>query len=46
MKRAFLFGLLACAMFSAATCTVTPTHLRPVAGTRYGAEQFKDDGSR
>ena len=46
MRKAFLFGLLAAAIFSAATCTVTPTNLRPVAGTRYGAEMFKDDGSR
>jgi hypothetical protein len=41
MEKRLLLVLLACSLLSAAACTVTPTDLRPVAGTDRGAEMFK-----
>jgi hypothetical protein len=40
MKKAILFALFACSMFTAA-CTATPTNLRPLDGTDRGIEEFK-----
>jgi hypothetical protein len=45
MKNALLLALLVCSLLSAAACTHTPTNLHPIAGTREGAEQFKDDST-
>jgi hypothetical protein len=43
MKKAFLFVLFACTIFTAAAaCTYTPTNLKPLDGSDRGIEEFKD----
>jgi hypothetical protein len=42
MKKALLFVLLACSIFTATACTVRPTNLQPLDGTDRGIEEFKD----
>jgi hypothetical protein len=46
MNKPVLLALLASLLsLWVAACTVTPTNLHPVAGTREGTEQFKDDST-
>ncbi|MGE5540125.1 MAG: hypothetical protein ACM30I_16030 [Gemmatimonas sp.] len=45
MRKALLVVLVASVLLPAAACTVAPTNLHPIAGTREGTEQFKDDSS-
>jgi hypothetical protein len=44
--RIILLGVLvALSLLTTFACSVTPTNLHPVAGTREGVEQFKDDST-
>ena len=45
MKKIALLAVLGSFLSFVAACAVTPTNLHPIAGTREGAEQFKDDST-
>jgi len=45
MTKVVLFAFAAMLLLPIAACTVTPTNLHPIAGTREGVEQFKDDST-
>jgi hypothetical protein len=45
MKKMVLLAVLASLTLSIVACAVTPTDIRPIASTREGAEQFKDNSA-
>jgi hypothetical protein len=45
MKRIVLLAVLASVTLSIVACAARPTDLRPIASTREGAEQFKDNSA-
>jgi hypothetical protein len=45
MKKVVLLAVLASVALSIMACAVAPSDLRPIASTREGAEQFKDNSA-
>jgi hypothetical protein len=45
MRNVILLAFAAMLLLPIAACTVTPTDLHPISGTREGLEQFKDDST-